>query len=149
MAICGPASAGEPELAAAADIGRGLAQAGLAVATGGLEGVMEAALRGAREARGVTIGLLPGDDPGECNRFVTIAIACGNGQGRSAILVQTADAVVAIGRSPGTLSEVAFALRLRKPIITLQGYGAEIDPAIRVATDAAEAYALAAEATRG
>lgn len=149
VAICGPGSAGDAELAAAAEIGRGLAQAGLAVATGGLEGVMEAALRGAREARGVTIGVLPGDDPDACNRYVTIAIACGNGQGRNAILVQTADAVVAIGKSPGTLSEVALALRLARPVITLHGYGPEIDPTIRVATDAAEAYGLAAQAARG
>ncbi len=149
VAICGPSAASEAELSAAAEVGRGLAQAGLAVATGGLEGVMEAALRGAREARGVTIGVLPGDDPEACNRFVTVAIACGNGQGRNAILVQTADAVVAIGKSPGTLSEVAFALRLGRPVITLGGYGDEIDPAIRVAQDAAEAYALAAEAARG
>jgi uncharacterized protein (TIGR00725 family) len=136
VAVCGPGDdAHEGERGVARSVGRALAQSGVAVATGGLGGVMEAACRGAREARGVTIGLLPGDDAARANPFVTIPIVCNNGQGRNAVLIQTAGAVIAIGRSHGTLSEVALALRLKKPITCIDGYGPEIDGSIVVEPD--------------
>lgn len=87
---------------------------------GGLTGVMEHAARGARAAGGLTIGLLPGDDPDEANDYVQVAIATGLGHARNAILARTADGVVAVGGGLGTLSEIALALRNGRPTIGIQ-----------------------------
>ena len=81
---------------------------------------MEHAARGARAAGGLTIGLLPGDDPDDANPYIDVAVATSMGHGRNAILARTADGVVAIGGGLGTLSEIALALRNRKPTIGLQ-----------------------------
>ncbi|MEA2636625.1 MAG: hypothetical protein QOH92_3392 [Chloroflexota bacterium] len=81
---------------------------------------MEHAARGARAAGGLTIGLLPGDDPDEANEYVDVAIVTGLGLARNAILARTADGVVALGGGLGTLSEIALALRNRRPTIGIQ-----------------------------
>jgi uncharacterized protein (TIGR00725 family) len=87
---------------------------------GGLTGVMEHAARGARAAGGLTIGLLPGDDPTAANQYVDLAIATGLDDARNAILAGTADGVVALGGGLGTLSEIALALRNRRPAIGIR-----------------------------
>jgi len=87
---------------------------------GGLTGVMEHAARGARAAGGLTIGLLPGDDTDEANQYIDVAIATGLGHARNAILALTADGVVAVGGGLGTLSEIALALRNRRPAVGIQ-----------------------------
>ena len=87
---------------------------------GGLTGVMEHAARGARSAGGLTIGLLPGEDPTEANEFIDVAIASGLGHARNAILARTADGVVALGGGLGTLSEIALALRNGRPTVGIQ-----------------------------
>jgi uncharacterized protein (TIGR00725 family) len=117
LAVVGPGSAGEEELAAAEEAGRLIAKRGALLVCGGLGGVMEAACRGAHEAGGTTLGLLPGDDRREANEFVDIAVPTGLGEGRNALVVRVADAVVAIGGGYGTLSEIALALRAGKPVI--------------------------------
>jgi uncharacterized protein (TIGR00725 family) len=117
VAVVGPGSAGEDELAAAEEAGRLIAERGALLVCGGLGGVMEAACRGAHEAGGTTLGLLPGDDRREANEFVDIAVPTGLGEGRNALVVRAADAVVAIGGGYGTLSEIALALRAGKPVI--------------------------------
>src|SRR5204862_98418 len=89
----------------------------LARVFGGLGGVMEAACRGARSAGGTTVGILPGDDRTDANEFVDVAVATGMGEGRNALVVRTADAVIAVGGEFGTLSEIALALRAGKPVI--------------------------------
>ena len=81
---------------------------------------MEHAARGARAAGGLTIGLLPGDDPGEANDYIQVAIATGLGHARNAILARTADGVVALGGGLGTLSEIALALRNGRPAIGIR-----------------------------
>jgi len=81
---------------------------------------MEHAARGARAGGGLTIGLLPGDDPDEANEYIDLAIATGLGHARNAILARTADGVVALGGGLGTLSEIALALRNRRPTIGIQ-----------------------------
>jgi uncharacterized protein (TIGR00725 family) len=119
VAVVGPGEASSDELHAAEDIGAGLADAGAVVVTGGLGGVMEAACRGARSRRGRTVGILPGDDRDAANGWVEIAIATGLGELRNGLVVRAADAVVAVGGGHGTLSEVALALKLGRPVIGL------------------------------
>jgi uncharacterized protein (TIGR00725 family) len=81
---------------------------------------MEHAARGARSAGGLTIGLLPGDDPDEANEYIDVAIATGLGHARNAVLTRTADGVIALGGGLGTLSEIALALRNGRPTIGVQ-----------------------------
>lgn len=129
-----------PELLAAAEvIGREIARRGGIVVCGGMEGVMEAASRGAAAHGGVVVGILPGSSAGSGNHFVTIPIATGMGEGRNIIIVRTAEAVVAVGGAYGTLSEIAYALKLGVPVVGYQTWelrrtGMETDPIRRAAT---------------
>jgi uncharacterized protein (TIGR00725 family) len=119
VAVVGPGEASPAELHTAEEVGAGLAAAGAVVVTGGLGGVMEAACRGARSRRGRTLGILPGDDRDAANGWVEIAVATGLGELRNGLVVRAADAVVAIGGGHGTLSEVALALKLGRPVVGL------------------------------
>jgi uncharacterized protein (TIGR00725 family) len=104
----------------AQDVGKQLAEKGFVIICGGLGGVMEAACRGAKDAGGLTIGILPSDDPHDSNSFVDIPIATGMGIGRNIIIVRSAQAIVAVNGSYGTLSELAFAMQLNKPVVGLE-----------------------------
>jgi hypothetical protein len=119
VAVVGPGDASPHELQAAEDVGAGLAARGAIVVTGGLGGVMEAACRGARSRRGRTIGILPGEDRDAANGWVEIAIATGLGELRNGLVVRAADGLVAVGGGHGTLSEVALALKLGRPVVGL------------------------------
>jgi uncharacterized protein (TIGR00725 family) len=119
VAVVGPGEASPDDLHAAEEVGAGLAAAGAVVVTGGLGGVMEAACRGARSRRGRTVGILPGEERDAANGWVEIAIATGLGELRNGLVVRAADAVVAIGGGHGTLSEVALALKLGRPVVGL------------------------------
>jgi uncharacterized protein (TIGR00725 family) len=99
-------------------LGKLLAEKGHILICGGLGGVMEAACRGAKEAGGLTIGILPGEK-GSANKFVDIAIATGMGHARNAIIGKSADAVIALPGEHGTLSEMALALKMGKRVISL------------------------------
>jgi uncharacterized protein (TIGR00725 family) len=139
VAVVGPGSAGEDELAAAEEAGRLIAARGALLVCGGLGGVMEAACRGAHEAGGTTLGLLPGDDRREANEFVDIAVPTGLGEGRNALVVRVADAVVAIGGGYGTLSEIALALRAGKPVIGVETWDIDMVQAVDGVEAAVEA----------
>ncbi|HEV3226565.1 MAG TPA: hypothetical protein VGZ52_07015 [Acidimicrobiales bacterium] len=91
-------------------VGRLLARAGVVVVTGGREGVASAACRGASEAGGLTVGILPGRDRSDANPWVGVAIPTGLGETRNALVVMDADAVIAFPGAYGTLIELAFAL---------------------------------------
>jgi uncharacterized protein (TIGR00725 family) len=119
VAVCGPGQATDAEAARARAVGRGLAERGAVVICGGLGGVMEAACRGARDAGGTTVGLLPGDDRGAANPYVSVALPTGLGELRNGLIVRAADAVIAIGGAFGTLSEVALALKTGTPVVGL------------------------------
>ena len=80
---------------------------------------MEAACRGAKEGGGLTIGILPGQDAAEANRYVDVPIVTGMGYARNIIIVRTAQAIVALDGSFGTLSELAHALQMAKPLVAV------------------------------
>jgi len=101
----------------AEQVGARLVSGGAVVVAGGLGGVMEAASRGAAQAGGSVIGLLPGLDRAAANRWVTIALPTGMGELRNGLVVRAADAVIAVGGAYGTLSEVALALKAGKPVV--------------------------------
>ena len=107
------------ELEAAEEVGAGIAAAGAVLVCGGLGGVMEAACRGARSKRGTTVGLLPGLDRHDANGWVDLAIPTGLGEARNALIVRAAGALVAVGGGWGTLSEIALARRLDRPVAGL------------------------------
>jgi uncharacterized protein (TIGR00725 family) len=139
VAVVGPNDATPTELDQAEAIGEGLARAGAVLVCGGLGGVMHAAARGAQKAGGVSIGILPGDDRDPGSPHLTVAISTGMGETRNAIIVRTSDVIVAVSGEFGTLSEVAFALKLSKPVVGLGTWelfkrGRPVDAITRVET---------------
>jgi uncharacterized protein (TIGR00725 family) len=99
-----------------------LARRGAVLINGGRTGVMEAAAAGARRAKGRTVGILPGYDSAAANRHIEIAIATGMGEARNAIIVASADAVIALEGEGGTLAEIGFAQKMKKPIVALNSW---------------------------
>ncbi len=119
VAVVGPGEASPAQERDAEALGRGVAQAGAVVVCGGLGGVMAAACRGAAQAGGLTVGILPGADRAAANEWVRVAIPTGLGELRNGLVVRAADVVVAVGGAYGTLSEVALALKTGVPVIGL------------------------------
>lgn len=107
----------------AEQVGRLIACHNATLVCGGMGGVMEAACKGAREAGGRTIGILP--DIGNGNPYLDVVIRTGLGHARNVVVVQSADAVIAIGGSHGTLSEIAIALKLKKPVFGINSWEIE------------------------
>jgi uncharacterized protein (TIGR00725 family) len=111
-------------------VGRELGRRGAVLVCGGLGGVMEAACRGAKEAGATTVGILPGTDRAAANPFVDVAVPTGLGEGRNALVVRAADALVAVGGGYGTLSEIALALKAGKRVVGLGTWDVEgVEPA--------------------
>jgi uncharacterized protein (TIGR00725 family) len=119
VAVIGPGDASEKEMEAAEAVGRELAERGAVVVSGGLGGVMAAASKGATEAGGTAVGILPGSDREAANPWVGVAIPTGLGELRNGLVVRAADAVIAIGGAYGTLSEIALALKAGTPVTGL------------------------------
>jgi uncharacterized protein (TIGR00725 family) len=119
IAVVGASAATPSEHALGEQVGRLIAERGAVLVCGGLGGLMEAAAGGCAAAGGTSIGILPTGDRAEANPYLTVAVATGMGEARNAIVVRTADAVVAIGGEFGTLSEIALALKMGKPVIGL------------------------------
>lgn len=127
VGVMGPGRAGAEVLAAARELGRLVALEGWALVTGGrAAGVMEAASRGAKEAGGLTVGILPGEDGGDANDFVDVVVVTGMGQARNNVNVLSSRVVVACGMGAGTAAEVALALKAHKPVVLLRT-GAEAE----------------------
>jgi uncharacterized protein (TIGR00725 family) len=126
---------------AAEEVGRLLAQRGCTVVTGGLGEVMAAAHRGAREAGGATLAILPGEDRSAANPWAEHVVVTGIGHARNLAVAASGDAVVAIGGSYGTIAEMALALRLGRPVVALEG--APAVEGVLVAASPAEAVELA------
>ena len=119
LAVIGSATCSEEVAALAEAVGREIARAGAVLVCGGRGGVMEAACRGAKAERGTTVGILPGLDRREANPYVDIPIVTGLGEARNAVVVRTADAVVAVSGGFGTLSEIGLALKMGRPVVGL------------------------------
>src|SRR3954471_11657782 len=152
VAVVGAALAKADEERTAEEVGRGLADAGAIVGCGGLGGVMEAACRGAKAGGGTTVGILPGASREDANQYVDVAIPTGLGELRNGLVVRAADALVAVGGEFGTLSEIALALKARKPVVALGGWqlsreGRPADALVR-ATTAADAVTKVLAACR-
>lgn len=136
VGVIGPRQATAAQYASAQAIGRGIAEMGLALICGGRAGVMEAACKGAAEAGGVAIGMLPDDDPAPANPYATVVLASGIGEARNAVIARAALCLVAIGDNFGTLSEVALGRQFGKLVIGLEG-AARVDGVVQVDTPAA------------
>ena len=130
----------------AAEIGRYVAENGGVVLCGGLGGVMEGAARGAKEAGGTTIGIIPSENKADANQFIDYVIPTGFGQARNVLIVRAADAIIALPGKFGTLSEMAFALVSGKPIISVQAW--KLGEEIQQVEDPLEAAKIAMELAR-
>jgi uncharacterized protein (TIGR00725 family) len=143
IAVIGGSDIGPEAGALARDVGREVARTGAVLLCGGLGGVMAAAAQGAQEAGGVSLGILPGGDRSRANPYLTYTIATNLGHARNILMAHSADALIAVDGSYGTISEAAIALKLGKPVIALK---VSWDlPGLQRAGSAAEAVALAWE----
>ena len=114
------------------EIGRRLADEGYLVFCGGGAGVMEAIAKGVHDEGGIVVGVLKGQDLEEGNKYLSVSIATGIGIARNAILAYNCDAAIAISGQYGTLSEIAYAFQLKKPVIGYKTW--DIDPVIQANT---------------
>jgi uncharacterized protein (TIGR00725 family) len=119
VAVIGAGQATDEEARLAREVGARLAEAGAVLVCGGLGGVMEAAARGAREAGGLTVGILPGTDAEAANDGVVLPIPSGLGEARNALVVGASEAVIAVGGAWGTLSEIALARKAGIEVIVI------------------------------
>ena len=144
IAVIGASGPSDAQAAIAERVGAALAAAGATVITGGGAGVMAAASRGAAEAGGRVVGILPGEDVGEANAWVQIAIATGLGDLRNGVIVRSAAVMIAVGGAYGTLSEIALALTAGKPVIGLDTWEIPgVEPAATPLAAVTRALALA------
>jgi uncharacterized protein (TIGR00725 family) len=153
IGVIGDSSCSPEEAKLAESVGELLAQRGATIVCGGLGGVMEAACRGAKSEGGVTVGILPGKNSNMANPWVDIPVVTGIGEARNVAVVKSAQAVIAIGGSYGTLSEIAYALKSSIPVIGLNTWslarnGRADDSIIRVQS-AAEAVDKAISLVQG
>lgn len=146
ISVIGAGNPGAADEVAAEEVGRSIAQAGAVLVCGGLGGVMAAAARGAKEAGGVTLGILPGEERSAANPYVDYVVCTGVGHARNLAVVSSGDATIAVGGGFGTLSEIGLAAKLGRPVIILGGWrleGGEGHESIVYASSSAEAVRLA------
>jgi hypothetical protein len=160
LGVIGGGSTATPEgVRLAEEVGFLIARADAILVCGGLNGVMEAAAKGARRGGGLTLGILPTGDKADANEYVDVPIATAMSTARNLIIVRTADALIAVNGSYGTLSEMAHAFDLGKTVFGLRTWGMDkigVDPRLfvpvgspREAVDRALEYALKAMASGG
>jgi uncharacterized protein (TIGR00725 family) len=151
VSVIGSGDCEAAERKLAEEVGRLLAHGGATLVCGGLGGVMEAAARGAKEAGGVTIGILPGHDRSAANPHLDYVLTTGLGHARNLAVVSSGDAVIAIGGGYGTLSEIGLAAKIGRPVVILGGWRLEgrcQAAGIKYASTAREAVALIRDWTR-
>ena len=146
IGVIGGRAADKRTLEAARQVGELIARAGAVLVCGGLGGVMAAAAAGARKADGLTIGILPGNDPAEANAQIDVPIATGLGYTRNSLVAMNSDALIAVDGGFGTLSEIAYGNIYGKPVV---GLGTWKIQGVIVAGSPAKAVELALEAAKG
>jgi len=145
IAVIGGKKESKALMKEAEEVGRMLAERGAVVVSGGMNGIMEAASKGAKAAGGLTVGILPQDHTKEANKYIDVPVATGLGIGRNVIIARTADALIAVGSEYGTLSEIAFALQLDKPVVGIRSWDIK---GVIPAYDAEDAVAKTFEAMK-
>jgi len=147
IAVIGGSKASAQEIKLAEEVGREIAKSKALLVCGGMGGVMEAACRGAVSEGGLTIGILPGTNRADANDYVQIPVVTGIGYARNVIVVKSSQAVIAIGGSYGTLTEIGYALQNVIPVIGLGTWSlskhGETNSSIIQAESAADAVAMA------
>jgi uncharacterized protein (TIGR00725 family) len=147
VAVIGGSQCSKKEAKLAEEVGRQLARRGAILVCGGLGGIMKAACKGASAEGGTTIGIIPGGDRQAANPYVQIPIVTGLGEARNVIVVKSVQAVIAVGGSYGTLSEISYALKNNIPVIGLNTWSlaqnGQQDKSIIAAKSPAEAVAKA------
>lgn len=149
IGVIGGSQCSKKEAQMAEEVGRELAKRGAVLVCGGLGGIMRAACKGASSAGGTTVGILPGNDRQSANPYVQIPVVTGLGEARNVIVVKSAQAVIAVGGSYGTLSEISHTLKNGIPLIGLNTWSisrnGKQDKSIISAKSPAEAVAQALE----
>jgi hypothetical protein len=143
IGVVGGSSCTAEIYALAREVGGRIATLGYALVCGGRGGVMEAACRGAKDAGGMTIGILPSVDKGDANPYVDVVILTGLGHARNVVVVHSSDALIAVGGQMGTLSEIAIGLKVGKPVIGVRTWN--IEGMTLTTEDPAEAVDVAVE----
>ena len=151
ISVIGGGMCSAEEYAMAEETGRLIGESGAVLVCGGMSGVMEAAARGAKEAGGTTLGILPGHDRSLGNPYLDLVVTTGVGHARNLAVVSTGDAVIAIGGAYGTLSEIGLAAKVGRPVVILKGWRVQNEEGtdgIWYASDPREALRLVREALR-
>ena len=143
IGVLGASSCGPEIEQAAYEVGKEIARQGAILFCGGLGGVMEAAARGAKDAGGLTVGILPGSSASEANPYIDLRIVTDMGHARNVVLVRSADAVIAVSGGYGTLSEIAIARKIGVPCIGLHTW--DLDPGVVQADEPDQAVRQAME----
>ncbi|MYC29166.1 MAG: TIGR00725 family protein [Chloroflexi bacterium] len=156
ISVIGSSTAKPEHAALAEEVGRELARRGITLACGGMTGVMEAACRGSKAEGGTTIGILPGRRGSPFNSYVDIPIFTTLGYARNIIVVHSGEACIAIGGAFGTLSEIAYALDAKIPVVglsswplTIKGDGDPIVDGVIPASSPVDAVEKAVAAAKG
>ena len=153
IAVVGESHASPKIAKLAEEVGAEIAKAGAVLVCGGLKGVMEAGAKGAKSAGGTTIGILPGSKRKDANPYIDYPIITGIGYARNKLVVKTGQVIIAVGGSYGTLSEIAFALGYKIPVVGLKTWqfihhSGQMDQAVRRANTPKEAVELAMKLAR-
>jgi len=146
IGVIGSAFCSDEIMKLSEEVGKEIAKRKGVLICGGLTGVMEGAARGAKKAGGLTIGILPGSNDYEANPFIDVPIVTGFGIARNVVVVRTSEVIIAIQGEYGTLSEIAFALQLKIPIVGLKTW--EVSKDIIPADDPVEAVKKAFDLLR-
>ena len=141
MSVVGSGTASGELYEKAREVGRLVAERGGTIVCGGRSGVMEAVARGATEAGGTAIGILPDEDRKGANAFLSFSIATGTGHARNLAVVCSGDVVIAIGGEYGTLSEIGLARKVGRPVVALESW--DLGEHVSVAATPEEAVATA------
>ncbi len=117
VAIIGARDASPEGLEFAYEIGKLFGQKGILVYTGGAGGIMEAACKGVQAGGGISVGVLKGNDLEGANEYINIPIMTGMGDLRNGIIIRSVQGAIAVEGAYGTLSEIAYTLSDKKPVL--------------------------------